>query len=49
MNRKEIPEAEVRIKEIIAKMGTPECKEVENLIDIYTGPVVGLTWMMGLI
>ena len=44
MNRKEIPEAEVRIKEIIAKMGTPECKEVENLIDIYTGPAAGLTW-----
>ncbi len=44
MNRKEIPEAEVRIKEIIAKMGTSECEEVENLIDIYTGPAVGLTW-----
>lgn len=44
MNRKEITEAEVRIKTIIAKMGTSECKEVENLIDIYTGPAVGLTW-----
>ncbi len=44
MNRNEIPAAEARIKEAIARMGTPECKEVESLIDNYTGPAVGLIW-----
>lgn len=44
INRREIPAAEAKIKAEIAERGTSECKEVENLIDIYTGPAVGLTW-----
>ena len=44
INKREIPEMEMKIKAEIAERGTAECKEVENLIDIYTGPAVGLTW-----
>ena len=47
MNRNEIPAAEAKIKAEIAKRGTPECKEVEALIDTYTGPATGLVWDEG--
>ncbi len=44
INRREIPAAEAKIKAKIAERGTAECKEVEALIDTYTGPAVGLVW-----
>ncbi|HIQ73306.1 MAG TPA: hypothetical protein IAA51_02685 [Candidatus Cottocaccamicrobium excrementipullorum] len=47
MNRNEIPAAEAKIKAEIAKRGTPECKDVEALIDTYTGPATGLVWDEG--
>lgn len=45
INRREIPAAEAKIKAEIAERGTAECKEVEALIDTYTGPAVGLVWI----
>lgn len=44
MNKNEIPGAEAKIREMITKMGTAECREVEMLIDSYTGPATGLVW-----
>ena len=44
INRREIPAAEAKIKAEIAERGTAECKEVEALIDSYTGPATGLVW-----
>ena len=44
INKREIPEMEMKIKAEIAERGTAECKEVEALIDSYTGPATGLVW-----
>ena len=44
MNKNEIPGAEAKIREMIKEMGTAECREVEALIDFYTGPATGLVW-----
>ena len=44
INKREIPEMEMKIKAEIVERGTSECKEVEALIDNYTGPAVGLVW-----
>ena len=45
INKREIPEMEMKIKAEIVERGTSECKEVEALIDNYTGPATGLVWI----
>lgn len=44
INRREIPEMEARIKEMIATEGTDESQKVEALVQRVTGPAAGLIY-----
>lgn len=45
INKNKIPEMEAEIQALIAKRGKAECKEVEDLVAVYTGPGTGLVWV----
>ena len=44
IDRKEIAEMEVKIKEMIAAEGTDESQKVEELVQQVTGPAAGLIY-----